>query len=46
MTTKEFINWKSLKPLLLLLFITGIFAVVGILLGAYFNYVTTGVWFL
>jgi len=46
MTIKEFINWKVLKPLLLLLFITAIFAIGGILLGTYFNYITTGVWFL
>jgi len=46
MTIKEFINWKVLKPLLLLLFITSISASGGILLGTYFNYITTGVWFL
>jgi len=46
MTIKEFINWKVVKPFLLIELIAAICASGGILIGAYFNYVTTGVWFL
>jgi len=44
MTIEEFINWPVLKPLLIILFLTGIFAVGGIFLGCLFNYITTGFW--
>jgi len=46
MTIKEFINWESVKPTLIILFITLISAGGGIFLGVYFNFITTGVWFL
>lgn len=39
-------NPKDLIGVMILLFITSIFACGGIALGCLFNYITTGVWFI
>jgi len=38
-------TWKQWLVLAMLLMVVAVFAVGGTLIGAYFNYVTTGIWF-
>jgi len=40
------ITWQQWIILFVLLFLVATFAVGGIMLGAWFNYITTGVWFI